>query len=118
MRYDIEKNHKDSDVIVYVQGELCNDWVKAMLIDSRGLLWIATSNGICVMNPADRNFKVFGWKSQLTGLQCFSLCEQQDGNILVGTESGLYVYDRQSQHNLWRTNPSIRLYAHEVETCG
>ena len=25
MRYDIEKNHKDSDVIVYIQGRLGND---------------------------------------------------------------------------------------------
>ena len=79
------------------KGELCNDWVKAMLLDSRGLLWIATSNGVCVMNPADQNFKVLGWKSQLSGLQCFSLCESQDGNILVGTESGLYCYDRQNK---------------------
>ena len=76
------------------KGGLCNDWVKAMLIDSRGLLWIATSSGLCVMNPADRNFRIFGWDMQLQGIQCFSLCEQADGSILIGTESGLYRFDR------------------------
>ena len=75
------------------KGGLCNDWVKAFLLDSRGLLWIATSNGVCVMNPADHNFRIFGWDVQLKGVQCFSLCEHQ-GNVLVGTDSGLYIYER------------------------
>ena len=78
------------------KGGLCNDWVKALLIDSRGLLWIATSNGVCVMNPDDLNFRIFGWDLQLKGVQCFSLCEQKEGVILIGTESGLYRYDRDS----------------------
>ncbi len=75
-------------------GGLCNDWVKAFLLDSRGLLWIATTNGVCVMNPADRNFRILGWDLQLKGVQCFSLCEQNDGSILIGTETGLYQFDR------------------------
>ena len=75
-------------------GGLCNDWVKAFLLDSQGLLWIATTNGVCVMNPADRNFRIFDWDLQLPGIQCFSLCEQTDGSILVGTENGLYSFDR------------------------
>ncbi|MBP5387282.1 MAG: response regulator, partial [Prevotella sp.] len=75
-------------------GGLCNDWVKAFLLDSRGLLWIATTNGVCVMNPTDRNFRIFDWDLQLKGIQCFSLCEQEDGSILIGTENGLYWFDR------------------------
>ena len=75
------------------KGALCNDWVKALLLDSHGLLWIATVNGLCVMNPADGNFKVFGWEVQLSGVQCFALCEYE-GVILIGTDKGLYQYDR------------------------
>ncbi len=75
-------------------GGLCNDWVKAFLLDSRGLLWIATANGVCVMSPEDRNFRIFDWDLQLSGIQCFSLCEQADGSILIGTENGLYRFDR------------------------
>ena len=76
------------------KGGLCNDWVKALLIDSRGLLWIATSNGVCVMNPDDLNFRILGWDLLLKGVQCFSLCEQKEGVVLIGTESGLYRYVR------------------------
>ncbi|MBR5687016.1 MAG: response regulator [Prevotella sp.] len=76
-----------------VKGSLCNDWVKALLLDSRGMLWIATVNGLCVMNPADGNFKSFGWEVQLPGVQCFSLCEY-NGEVLIGTDSGLYQYQR------------------------
>ena len=90
-----ETEHYSMYQISPEKGGLCNDWVKALHLDSRGLLWIATSNGVCVMNPEEKYFKVFGWNSQLSGLQCFSLCEQEDGTILVGTESGLYSYNRQ-----------------------
>lgn len=77
-------------------GGLCNDWVKAFLLDSRGLLWIATTNGVCVMNPVDGNFRSLGWDLQLKNIQCFSLAEQTDGSILIGTESGIYRYDMAS----------------------
>ncbi len=76
------------------KGGLCNDWVKAFCLDSRGLLWIATSSGLCVMNPADQNFRIFGWDLQLKGIQCYSLCEMQEGTMLIGTTNGLYRYDR------------------------
>ncbi|MBR5654555.1 MAG: response regulator [Prevotella sp.] len=75
------------------KGVLCNDWIKALLLDSHGLLWIATVDGVSVMNPADGNFKVFGWDVQLKGIQCFALCEHE-GNILIGTDNGLYQYQR------------------------
>ncbi len=78
------------------KGKLSNDWVKAMLVDSRGLLWVATMSGLCVMNPADRSFRIFGWDVQLKDMKCFSLHEQREGQILIGTESGLYCYDRES----------------------
>ncbi len=76
------------------KGGLCNDWVKALCLDSRGLLWIGSTSGVCVMNPADLNFRIFGWDLQLKGEKCFALCEQEDGTMLIGTNSGLYYYDR------------------------
>ena len=94
--YDINtgKSEQFSMYNIHPQrGGLCNDWVKAFLIDSRGILWIATTNGVCVMNPADRNFRTLGWDLQLKNVQCFSLTEQIDGSILIGTESGVYRYN-------------------------
>ena len=79
------------------EGYLCNDWIKAMTFDSRGMLWIATTNGISMMNPEGLVFNSRGWNALLEGLQCYSVCETQNGDMLIGTESGLYRYS-------WKTN--------------
>lgn len=94
--FDIETGETEQYSMYHIdpqRGGLCNDWVKAFLLDSRDLLWIATTNGVCVMTPADRNFRSLGWDLQLKNIQCFSLAEQADGSILIGTESGIYRYD-------------------------
>lgn len=74
-------------------GYLCNDWIKALTFDSRGLLWICTTNGTAVMDPDGFVFNSRGWNTILEGLQCYTACETQDGNIIIGTESGVYQYD-------------------------
>lgn len=79
------------------KGGLCNDWIKALCVDSRGLLWIASASGVCVMNPADRDFKIFGWDIQLNNIPCLSLFEQCNGTMLIGTNCGLYYYDREQK---------------------
>lgn len=79
------------------KGGLCNDWIKALCVDSRGLLWIASASGVCVMNPADRDFKIFGWDIQLNNIPCLSLFEQRNGTMLIGTNCGLYYYDREQK---------------------
>ena len=73
-------------------GYLCNDWIKAMVFDSRGMLWIATTNGTSMMNPNGLIFNGRGWNAILEGLQCYAICETKDGDVLIGTEAGLYRY--------------------------
>lgn len=74
-------------------GCLCNDWIKAMTFDSRGMLWICTTNGTAMMNPQGFVFNERGWNTLLKGLQCYAACETKDGDMLIGTETGLYRYD-------------------------
>ena len=76
-------------------GYLCNDWIKSLSFDSRGLLWLCTTNGLSVMNPQGYVFNSRGWNMLLEGQQCFATCETVNGDMLVGTESGLYRYDWQ-----------------------
>lgn len=76
------------------KGNLCNDWIKSLHVDSRGLLWIGTTDGVSCMNPNDGNFKVLGWNVQMKSIQCYTMCEQADGNMLFGTNMGLYIYYR------------------------
>ena len=77
------------------KGHLCNDWIISLYIDHSGLLWIGTTRGFCVMNPADNNFRIFGWNTQLENAKAFSFCELPDGTMLVGTDQGIYCYDRE-----------------------
>ncbi len=78
-------------------GYLCNDWIKAMTFDSRGMLWIGTTNGTSMMDPDGLVFNSRGWNAILEGLQCYTICETQNGDMLIGTEAGLYRYS-------WKTN--------------
>jgi len=75
------------------KGRLVNNWIRALYYDSRGLLWIGTVNGLGCFDPSERNFKVMGWQSQFEGVKCYSLYEMPNGNMLIGTETGLYLYD-------------------------
>lgn len=77
-----------------VKGELCNNWIQALLTDHDGLLWIATAAGVSCYNPKDDSFNSLGWGKLLDGKMCYSLCEQANGEILIGTDLGLYVYNR------------------------
>lgn len=75
-------------------GRLCNDWVRHLMFDHQGLLWIATSNGVACLNPETLAFDTFGWNSILNNIQADYLCEDKNGNILIGTDNGLYLFDR------------------------
>ena len=95
------------------KGHLCNDWIISLFVDHSGLLWIGTTRGFCVMNPADFNFRIFGWNTQLENAKVFSFCEMPDGTMLVGTDQGLYSYDREKNqlaafpHSEMMANKSI-----------
>lgn len=81
-----DENEKD--------GKLVNNWIRALLYDSHGLLWIGSVDGLGCMNPSDGNFRPLGWDLLSKGLKFYAFYEQPDGNILVGTEAGLYIYYR------------------------
>ncbi len=74
-------------------GELCNDWIRSLMFDSSGLLWIGTSDGVSCLDPHTYSFKTFGWTTLLPYKQANYFCEDKDGNIIIGTNEGLYKYD-------------------------
>lgn len=75
------------------RGFLCNDWVRCLRFDHRGLLWIATSNGVSCFDPRVKSFKPLGSNVILQGVVTNALEEDGKGNIVVGTDDGLYLYD-------------------------
>lgn len=75
------------------RGFLCNDWVRSLKFDHRGLLWIATSSGVTCFDPRKKRFDVLGSPSILQGTITNAFAEDGRGNIIVGTDNGLYLYD-------------------------
>ena len=76
------------------KGKLCNDWIMSMTADHSGRIWVATTNGVCCYDPATDSFKPFGWDSILEGKRCECLCETSQGDMLIGTMEGLFVWRR------------------------
>ena len=74
------------------RGWLCNDWVMAMTTDHHGRVWFATSSGVSCYDPQADSFRPLGWHQLLSGVLCFSLCATRNGDLLIGTENGLYVF--------------------------
>lgn len=76
------------------KGSLCNNWISSMLLDRRGLWWIATSSGVSCYNPKNDSFKNFSWNSILSDYACLDLAEDTNSNIYIGTDRGLFRFDR------------------------
>ena len=76
------------------RGVLCNDWIKALYYDSRGLLWIGTTSGVSCFDPEKQSFKPLGWDVQLNHVQCSAINENDKGNIIIGTHEGMFIYLR------------------------
>ena len=77
-----------------LRGHICNDWVLAMMPDHQGHIWLATSDGLSCYDPKTDSFMSQGWLQQLTHIKCNSLCATSRGEILIGTDEGLYVYKK------------------------
>ena len=90
-----------------VRGRLCNNWILGMSADSQGLIWMATSSGVSCFEPSTASFRSQGWETLLDGVVCFDVCELHGGQladgrslrgcIAIGTEQGLYLYDRRAR---------------------
>lgn len=75
-------------------GYLTNDWILSLYIDNRNMLWIGTTSGVSCMDIADKSFRKYGWNELLPEIKCSAIGEDISGNILLGTNQGLYIYNR------------------------
>ena len=100
-------NHNFQEENDSVKGRLCNNWVMGLSADQQGLIWMATASGVSCYDPSTDNFRSQGWGQLLNGVVCFDVCELRSGQlsdgrqlkgcIAIGTEQGLYLYDRQTR---------------------
>ena len=79
-----------------VNGRLCNNWVLTMTTDREGNVWMGTGAGVSCYNPQTRSFKPYDWQVLADGTRCNAFCETRQGDMLIGTSQGLYIWRRQS----------------------
>lgn len=79
-------NHVDGD-----QNTLTHDFVKALIADSRGNLWIGTLNGLDKFEIKGKRFTHYrnapGDSNSISSNQILALFEDSKGNIWIGTRS-------------------------------
>ncbi len=66
-------------------------YVHDILIDSKGMLWVATYKGVAYSDNKGKSYKVFGKTSGFYGENINCLAETPDHNIYAGTNYGLYT---------------------------
>ncbi len=83
--------HDDHDTTT-----LANDYVNALLTDSRGNLWVGTNGYLHLYDPEKDNFRripLLKRKKEYQGIQLGSILEDKAGTIWVGDyDKGLYRY--------------------------
>lgn len=88
-RTDTYENFKIGDPDT-LRGRICSNWILDIQPDHQQRIWLATASGACYY---DLNTEKFS-EEILSGTICFSVCQTADGNILIGTDEGLFVCDR------------------------
>lgn len=79
---------------------LAGDDMRAVITDRRGHRWFATIDGVTCFDG--ENLISYDEGDGLPDRRVFSVCETQDGNIWVGTESGLCRWDPvASRFDVW-----------------
>ncbi|GHU67299.1 hybrid sensor histidine kinase/response regulator [Bacteroidia bacterium] len=78
-----------------IQNGLSNDRVYAVLQDRRGFLWVGTTDGLNRFDGVA--FKTFyKYDLDVNSSYIISLCEDNQGNIYIGTDNGISVYNLHS----------------------
>jgi len=80
-----------------ISDGLSDNSTTAILQDSRGFIWIGTSQGLCRYDG--RNFRKYTslGENGLTDLKIHTLAEDQDGNIWIGTQFGLNRFNPKNE---------------------
>jgi len=83
----------DGNTFVNLSTDAGISSVVSLFVDSSNRLWIGTNDsGISVMHRGQ--FRRFNRNEGLKSLSVRTICEDKDGNIIVGTTEGIYYIDK------------------------
>ncbi|RLD36329.1 MAG: hypothetical protein DRI73_00880, partial [Bacteroidetes bacterium] len=95
-----------------IKHRICNDQILCLYEDRNEELWIGTRSGIMVYNPllgSCYKLKDIKGLSLIDKSSVYRLKEDNKGNMLVGTESGLIVFDRNKNEfeSIWEWSDEL-----------
>lgn len=73
----------------FVADSLTSCYCNNMIVDSRGLYWIATDKGLNIYNSSDKSLLQINKTDGLPSDEVVSLIEDNNGNVWAGTRGGL-----------------------------
>lgn len=91
-RFDTEKQSFRSFKHEKYRG-LIDNYITKIFIDSRDIMWIGTFFGLSCMDIHTETFTSFGNDSGLSSLSIYSIAEDKNGDIWIGTQNGLNKYN-------------------------
>ena len=74
-------------------GSLSNDHVNDICIDTSGILWIGTQNGLNRFDPATQSFTIYYEQNGLANNRVTGIREDDRGNLWLSTRNGLSRFD-------------------------
>lgn len=77
---------------------LSDNSVNKLFEDTRGQLWVATENGLCLFNKATRNFTRFTTANGLPSNIIYAMLEDDNNNLWITTSNGLVSMNIQNKH--------------------
>jgi ligand-binding sensor domain-containing protein/signal transduction histidine kinase len=65
---------------------LPNNDIMCVFVDSRNILWVATSDGLCILTPGSNKF--VSWDKQVLNFTVLSITEDENQKMWLGTNGG------------------------------
>ena len=92
------------------------NYIVSMHLDQLNRLWIGTwGAGLSVFNPKTQIFRNYTVKEGLPGNYILSINERSDGNIWIGSNKGLTMFDGSTFLNYSKSNGLISDYVFSIE---
>ncbi len=97
-KYDTENGSFTHFVFDPNKNSLSNDYINDIMLDDKGKLWLATGNGLDILDPVTGKFRIyFNDKNDPNSIgNNITICLLQDRekNIWIGTDEGLNKFNK------------------------
>ncbi|MFR9621017.1 MAG: ATP-binding protein [Rikenellaceae bacterium] len=95
--YNRQTRSIESEALQFPQrNSSCYD----LIVDSRGLIWIATLDGLVVYNPSTHQHRVLRGEDGVANNKVMSVVEDWSGNIWISTSAGVSIVKMRKEWSL------------------